>query len=68
MSVPFLPAPSLTVSSPTQGLVSDIYYRGTEAEVQRCTRPDGRVPLVQLWGPRGKGGFAFLFGAEPRSF
>ncbi|KAM5297614.1 L-fucose kinase isoform 4-T6 [Glossophaga mutica] len=29
-----------------QGFVSDIYYRGTEAEVQRCARPDGRVPLV----------------------
>ncbi|XP_053522615.1 L-fucose kinase isoform X3 [Artibeus jamaicensis] len=29
-----------------QGFVLDIYYRGTEAEVQRCARPDGRVPLV----------------------
>ncbi|XP_030780341.1 L-fucose kinase isoform X4 [Rhinopithecus roxellana] len=29
-----------------QGLVLDIYYQGTEAEIQRCVRPDGRVPLV----------------------
>ncbi|XP_039707745.1 L-fucose kinase isoform X2 [Pteropus medius] len=29
-----------------QGLVLDIYYRGTEAEIRRCARPDGRVPLV----------------------
>uniref|UniRef100_A0A2K6DXP6 L-fucose kinase n=1 Tax=Macaca nemestrina TaxID=9545 RepID=A0A2K6DXP6_MACNE len=28
------------------GLVLDIYYQGTEAEIQRCVRPDGRVPLV----------------------
>uniref|UniRef100_A0A452URU3 L-fucose kinase n=1 Tax=Ursus maritimus TaxID=29073 RepID=A0A452URU3_URSMA len=30
----------------SQGFVLDIYYRGTEAEIQRCARPDGRVPLV----------------------
>uniref|UniRef100_A0A2K6DXN7 Fucose kinase n=1 Tax=Macaca nemestrina TaxID=9545 RepID=A0A2K6DXN7_MACNE len=29
-----------------EGLVLDIYYQGTEAEIQRCVRPDGRVPLV----------------------
>ncbi|XP_020752313.2 L-fucose kinase isoform X2 [Odocoileus virginianus] len=29
-----------------QGFVLDIYYQGTEAEIQRCARPDGRVPLV----------------------
>uniref|UniRef100_A0A2K5TJM9 Fucose kinase n=1 Tax=Macaca fascicularis TaxID=9541 RepID=A0A2K5TJM9_MACFA len=29
-----------------QGLVLDICYQGTEAEIQRCVRPDGRVPLV----------------------
>ncbi|XP_028333390.1 L-fucose kinase isoform X5 [Physeter macrocephalus] len=28
------------------GFVLDIYYQGTEAEIQRCARPDGRVPLV----------------------
>ncbi|XP_006860375.1 PREDICTED: L-fucose kinase [Chrysochloris asiatica] len=32
--------------SDSQGCVLDIYYRGTEAEIQRCTRPDGKVPLV----------------------
>nr|XP_058135728.1 L-fucose kinase isoform X2 [Dasypus novemcinctus] len=32
--------------SDPQGFVLDIYYRGTEAEIQRCARPDGRVPLV----------------------
>ncbi|XP_012661599.1 L-fucose kinase isoform X1 [Otolemur garnettii] len=30
----------------SQGLVLDIYYQGTEAEIQRCARPDGQVPLV----------------------
>ncbi|XP_027475902.1 L-fucose kinase isoform X4 [Zalophus californianus] len=29
-----------------RGFVLDIYYQGTEAEIQRCARPDGRVPLV----------------------
>uniref|UniRef100_G3SYL4 L-fucose kinase n=1 Tax=Loxodonta africana TaxID=9785 RepID=G3SYL4_LOXAF len=32
--------------SDSQGFVLDIYYQGTEAEIQRCARPDGRVPLV----------------------
>ncbi|XP_022274911.1 L-fucose kinase isoform X2 [Canis lupus familiaris] len=30
----------------SQGFVLDIYYQGTEAEIQLCARPDGRVPLV----------------------
>ncbi|XP_032983432.1 L-fucose kinase isoform X3 [Rhinolophus ferrumequinum] len=30
----------------SQGFVLDIYYQGTEAEIQQCARPDGRVPLV----------------------
>ncbi|XP_057390779.1 L-fucose kinase isoform X7 [Balaenoptera acutorostrata] len=30
----------------SQGFVLDIYYQGTEAEIRRCGRPDGRVPLV----------------------
>ncbi|XP_060041157.1 L-fucose kinase isoform X3 [Erinaceus europaeus] len=30
----------------TQGFVLDIYYQGTEAQIQQCTQPDGRVPLV----------------------
>ncbi|XP_016051894.1 PREDICTED: L-fucose kinase isoform X1 [Miniopterus natalensis] len=30
----------------SQGFVLDIYYQGTEADIQRCARPDGRVPLV----------------------
>ncbi|XP_014406877.2 L-fucose kinase isoform X2 [Camelus ferus] len=30
----------------SQGFVLDIYYRGTEAEIQQCAKPDGRVPLV----------------------
>lgn len=30
----------------SQGFVLDIYYQGTEAEIQRCARPDGQVPLV----------------------
>uniref|UniRef100_A0A8C2V248 L-fucose kinase n=1 Tax=Chinchilla lanigera TaxID=34839 RepID=A0A8C2V248_CHILA len=29
-----------------QGFVLDIYYQGTEAQIQRCVRPDGQVPLV----------------------
>ncbi|XP_034494770.1 L-fucose kinase isoform X2 [Ailuropoda melanoleuca] len=29
-----------------RGFVLDIYYQGSEAEIQRCARPDGRVPLV----------------------
>ncbi|XP_006878926.1 PREDICTED: L-fucose kinase [Elephantulus edwardii] len=32
--------------SDTQGSVLDIYYQGSEAELQCCARPDGRVPLV----------------------
>ncbi|XP_043753947.1 L-fucose kinase isoform X3 [Cervus elaphus] len=32
-----------------QGFVLDIYYQGTEAEIQRCARPDGRVPLLSLF-------------------
>lgn len=62
---------------PTQGFVLDIYYQGTEAEIQRCARPDGRVPLVRLldprwglWRPSGmrQGVLAFPFRAELRSF
>ncbi|XP_058384226.1 L-fucose kinase isoform X1 [Diceros bicornis minor] len=30
----------------SQGFVLDIYYQGTEAEIQQCTRTDGQVPLV----------------------
>ncbi|XP_023564926.1 L-fucose kinase isoform X4 [Octodon degus] len=30
----------------SQGFVLDIYYQGTEAEIQRCVGPDGQVPLV----------------------
>ncbi|XP_008061505.2 L-fucose kinase [Carlito syrichta] len=30
----------------SQGFVLDIYYQGTEAEIQQCVRPDGQVPLV----------------------
>ncbi|XP_019509452.1 PREDICTED: L-fucose kinase isoform X3 [Hipposideros armiger] len=30
----------------SQGFVLDIYYQGTEADIQQCARPDGRVPLV----------------------
>ncbi|KAK1330581.1 hypothetical protein QTO34_010776, partial [Cnephaeus nilssonii] len=29
-----------------QGFVLDIYYQGSEVDIQRCARPDGRVPLV----------------------
>ncbi|XP_066860811.1 L-fucose kinase isoform X2 [Anser cygnoides] len=29
-----------------QGLVHDIIYRGTEAQIQQCAGPDGAVPLV----------------------
>ncbi|NXJ83259.1 FUK kinase, partial [Trogon melanurus] len=29
-----------------QGLVQDIIYKGTEAQIQRCAGPDGTVPLV----------------------
>ncbi|XP_062442094.1 L-fucose kinase [Rhea pennata] len=29
-----------------QGTVSDIIYRGTEAQLQQCAGPDGTVPLV----------------------
>ncbi|KAM6223797.1 L-fucose kinase [Rhynchocyon petersi] len=32
--------------SDAQGFILDIFYQGTEAEIQRCTRPDGKVPLV----------------------
>ncbi|XP_053843602.1 L-fucose kinase isoform X1 [Vidua macroura] len=30
-----------------QGLVRDIIYKGTEAQIQQCAGPDGTVPLVQ---------------------
>lgn len=68
--------PSLTLfSPPTQGFVLDIYYQGSEADIQRCARPDGRVPLVWLpprlggfGDPVEKGGFAFLLGKELSSF
>ncbi|XP_062032372.1 L-fucose kinase isoform X2 [Lepus europaeus] len=30
----------------SQDFVLDIYYQGTEAEIQRCVKPDGQVPLV----------------------
>ncbi|XP_036130162.1 L-fucose kinase [Molossus molossus] len=30
----------------SQGFVLDIYYKGTDADIQRCAKPDGRVPLV----------------------
>uniref|UniRef100_A0A8D1KXV2 Fucose kinase n=1 Tax=Sus scrofa TaxID=9823 RepID=A0A8D1KXV2_PIG len=33
----------------SQGFVLDIYYQGTEAEIQRCARPDGQVPLLSLF-------------------
>ncbi|XP_038394288.1 L-fucose kinase isoform X3 [Canis lupus familiaris] len=33
----------------SQGFVLDIYYQGTEAEIQLCARPDGRVPLLSLF-------------------
>jgi len=33
--------------SRSQGLVCDIIYKGTEAQIQQCARPDGTVPLVQ---------------------
>ncbi|NXF59836.1 FUK kinase, partial [Ciccaba nigrolineata] len=29
-----------------QGLVCDIIYKGTEAQIQQCAGPDGTVPLV----------------------
>ncbi|NXO23926.1 FUK kinase, partial [Cisticola juncidis] len=29
-----------------QGLVHDIIYKGTEAQIQQCVGPDGTVPLV----------------------
>uniref|UniRef100_A0A8C3LUP8 L-fucose kinase n=1 Tax=Chrysolophus pictus TaxID=9089 RepID=A0A8C3LUP8_CHRPC len=29
-----------------QGLVRDIIYKGTEAQIQQCAGPDGTVPLV----------------------
>ncbi|NXP04191.1 FUK kinase, partial [Thinocorus orbignyianus] len=29
-----------------QGLVQDIIYKGTEAQIQQCAGPDGTVPLV----------------------
>lgn len=31
----------------SQGLVHDIVYKGTEAQIQQCAGPDGTVPLVQ---------------------
>ncbi|XP_012586129.1 PREDICTED: L-fucose kinase [Condylura cristata] len=30
----------------SQGFVLDIYYQGSETEIQRCAQPDGQVPLV----------------------
>ncbi|XP_051830582.1 L-fucose kinase [Antechinus flavipes] len=30
----------------SQGLVRNIFYRGSEAQMQQCARPDGKVPLV----------------------
>ncbi|XP_068943745.1 L-fucose kinase isoform X2 [Petaurus breviceps papuanus] len=30
----------------SQGLVHNIFYRGTEIQIQQCVRPDGKVPLV----------------------
>ncbi|XP_064315301.1 L-fucose kinase isoform X2 [Phalacrocorax carbo] len=30
----------------SQGLVCDIIYKGTEAQIQQCAGPDGTVPLV----------------------
>nr|KAF6318462.1 hypothetical protein mPipKuh1_005279 [Pipistrellus kuhlii] len=54
-----------------QGFVLDIHYQASEADLQRCARPDGRVPLVGLcpgWGalraPMEEGGFAFLLGGS----
>ncbi|NWS76184.1 FUK kinase, partial [Crotophaga sulcirostris] len=32
--------------SDEQGLVRDIIYKGTEAQIQQCAGPDGTVPLV----------------------
>ncbi|NWX19054.1 FUK kinase, partial [Aegotheles bennettii] len=29
-----------------RGMVCDIVYKGTEAQIQQCARPDGTVPLV----------------------
>lgn len=33
--------------SHSQGLVHNIIYKGTEAQIQQCVGPDGTVPLVQ---------------------
>ncbi|XP_074055473.1 L-fucose kinase isoform X2 [Macrotis lagotis] len=30
----------------SQGWVRNIFYQGSEAQIQQCTRPDGNVPLV----------------------
>ncbi|XP_043837163.1 LOW QUALITY PROTEIN: L-fucose kinase [Dromiciops gliroides] len=30
----------------SQGLVRNIFYRGSEAQIRQCVRPDGKVPLV----------------------
>ncbi|XP_036604711.1 L-fucose kinase [Trichosurus vulpecula] len=30
----------------SQGLVRNIFYRGSEVQIQQCVRPDGKVPLV----------------------
>ncbi|XP_009871075.1 PREDICTED: L-fucose kinase, partial [Apaloderma vittatum] len=32
-----------------QGMVQDIIYKGTEAQIQRCAGPDGTVPLLSLF-------------------
>uniref|UniRef100_A0A8C3Q456 L-fucose kinase n=1 Tax=Geospiza parvula TaxID=87175 RepID=A0A8C3Q456_GEOPR len=32
-----------------QGLVHDIIYKGTEAQIQQCAGPDGTVPLLSLF-------------------
>lgn len=37
---------SSLASSCSQGLVRDIIYKGTEAQIQQCAGPDGTVPLV----------------------
>lgn len=48
-----------SVPPSSQDLVLDIYYQGTKAEIQRCVRPDGLVPLVWFTGlgMRGPGDF-----------
>lgn len=67
---------SLILSLPSpQGFVLDIYYQRSKAELQRCVRPDGLVPLVRA-GMRdlrdflewGGGQFPFLSWEKPHSF